>query len=98
MHETQTALSYPAQLKKGRDGRYLVTFRDLPEALTDGGDREEARAEASDCLDEAIAARIFGNEAIPAPSSARRPSWSASSSRRARHPRVRSGSPSSTCR
>ena len=40
------------------DGGYVVTCRDLPEAITQSDTREEARAEAADCLEEAIAARI----------------------------------------
>jgi antitoxin HicB len=40
------------------DGGYVVTCRDLPEAITQGDTREEALAEAADCLEEAIASRI----------------------------------------
>jgi antitoxin HicB len=42
------------------DGGYVVTCRDLPEALTQGETREEALAEAADRLEEVIAARIDG--------------------------------------
>ncbi len=68
----QTHLSYPARLEADEDGRILVTFRDLPEALTDGAHRAEALAEAADCLEVAVATRIGLNEDIPATSSARR--------------------------
>ena len=59
---------YPAILKQDEDGRYLATFPDFPEALTDGEDLDEALAEARDCLEEAIAGRMNRNEEIPTPS------------------------------
>ena len=60
--------SYPATLKPEKEGGYLVTFRDLPEAITQGEDLESALREAADCLEEAIAGRIDDNEEIPSPS------------------------------
>lgn len=65
-------LAYPATLNRQKDGRYLVRFPDLPEALTDGATREEALQEAADCLSEALAARIADGEAIPEPSPLRK--------------------------
>jgi antitoxin HicB len=53
------------------EGRVVVHFPDLPEALTDGADEAEALAEASDCLSTALAARIVNNEDIPSPSRVR---------------------------
>jgi hypothetical protein len=47
--------TYPARIKADPAGRFLVTFRDLPEALTDGASLAEARREAADCLATAIA-------------------------------------------
>src|SRR3990172_908807 len=64
--------AYPATLTQGRDGRYLVRFPDLPEAMTDGAAEDEALKEAADCLSEALAARIADGDAIPAPSPTRR--------------------------
>jgi antitoxin HicB len=61
-------LAYPARVARGRDGRWLARFPDLPEALTDGATRAEALAEARDCLDEALMSRIADGEAIPEPS------------------------------
>ena len=63
--------SYPATLERDEDGRYVVRFPDLLEALTDGADEKEALAEAADCLSEALASRIVDGEAIPLPSSSR---------------------------
>lgn len=65
-------LAYPAALTRDAAGRYLVRFRDLPEALTDGADLEDALGEAADCLSEALLGRIADRRDIPVPSSARR--------------------------
>jgi antitoxin HicB len=64
-------------LQKG-EGGYVVSFRDLPEAITQGDTIEEALAEAADCLEEAIAGRIDDRREIPTPSSARRGEWTVS--------------------
>jgi antitoxin HicB len=63
---------YPAKFEAGEDGRILVTFRDLPEAATDGADTEEARQEAVDLLDSALMFRMKYREEIPTPSKVRR--------------------------
>ncbi len=62
--------AYPAELIAD-DGGFLVRFPDLPEALTDGGSREEALHEAIDCLEEALAGRIARRDPIPTASAAR---------------------------
>ncbi len=49
------------------DGGYVVTFRELPEAITQGDSLEESRKAAADCLATAIAHRIKDVEDIPAP-------------------------------
>jgi antitoxin HicB len=54
------AYSYPATLEPDADGRLVVHFPALPEALTDGADEAEA-------LREALASRIVDGEEIPAP-------------------------------
>jgi antitoxin HicB len=66
-----TRFAYPVDLKPDRDGGFVVSFPDLPEALTSGNDRADALAEASDCLEEALASRIADKEPIPLPSPAR---------------------------
>ena len=63
---------YAARVTQEEDGRWLVTFRDLPAAMTDGATRREATAEAADCLSEALAEAIVRERRIPAPSAARR--------------------------
>ena len=63
---------FPARLEPDEEGRLVVHFPDLPEALTDGADKAEALAEAADCLSEALAGRINRGEDIPPPSRLRR--------------------------
>jgi antitoxin HicB len=69
---TARGYGFPARLEPDEDGRLVVHFRDLPEALTDGADETEALAEAADCLSEALAGRINHGEDIPPPSPLRR--------------------------
>ncbi len=65
--------SYPVTLKPGdtRKG-LLVTFRDVPEAITQGENLADALWQAADCLEEAIAGRIRRGDAIPRPSKPRK--------------------------
>lgn len=60
---------YPAMLTPDEtDGGFVVTFRDWPEAITQGDAVEEALSEAADCLEEAVAARIDDGRDVPPPS------------------------------
>ncbi len=69
-NENELRFSFPALLTQDlKDGGFVVTFRDLPEAITQGDSEEEALKEAVDCIDEAIAARIEYDLDIPCPSS-----------------------------
>lgn len=63
--------AYPAHISRDEDGAYLVEFRDLPEAATDGETIEEALAEARDLLRSAIGYRLAEGGAVPEPSPAR---------------------------
>ena len=64
-----TRFVYPALLTADeKDGGFVVIFRDLPEAITQGNSFEEALNEAADCLKEAIALRIDDKLEIPQPS------------------------------
>ena len=63
--------AYPADLKSDPGGGFVVTFPDLPDAVTQGEDREDAVAMAADCLAETIGARIAERADVPAPSPAR---------------------------
>jgi predicted RNase H-like HicB family nuclease len=50
---------YPARFTPdAQEGGFVVTFVDLPEAITQGETIEEAWQEATDCLEEAMANRI----------------------------------------
>ncbi len=60
--------AYPVTMTSDDDGGYVVTFRDLPEAITQGDTPKDCLMEAADCLDEAIAARIDDQLEIPIPS------------------------------
>lgn len=72
MHRNHDTYAYPATLETDEDDRTIVTFRDLPGAVTDGADRAEALENAGDCLEEAIAAAIAADEDVPSPSKAAR--------------------------
>jgi antitoxin HicB len=66
---------YPIDLQDDRyengDPALLITFPDLPEAITSGKDLAEAMANAVDCLDAALGWRVKDREDIPEPSPAR---------------------------
>jgi len=64
--------TYPVTLTPDEDdGGFVVTFRDLPEAITQGDTVEECLTQAVDCLEEAITARISDGEDIPQPTLAK---------------------------
>jgi antitoxin HicB len=62
--------AYPAVLTPDPDGGFTVTFRDVPEAITEGDSREEALLHAEDALESALAMYIAAKEPLPAPSKA----------------------------
>ena len=65
--------TYPARFKPDRkDGGFIITFRDLPEAITQAETPEDCIIEAMDCLEEAIAGRIDDGLDIPKPSKTRK--------------------------
>jgi antitoxin HicB len=47
--------AYPAALTPDPDGGFTVTFRDVPEAITEGDSREEALLRAEDALESGLA-------------------------------------------
>lgn len=55
-----------------RDGGYVVTCRDLPELITQGESTQHALEEATDALEESIAARIDDGREIPLPTPKKR--------------------------
>jgi antitoxin HicB len=50
----------------------VITFRDVPEAITQGNGTRDAIWQAADCLEEAIAGRIADGREIPSASRAAR--------------------------
>jgi len=64
--------TYPVKLTRDRkDGGYGVTFRDIPEAITQGNNIVEALSEAEGALQAAIEARMEDALDIPAPTRAK---------------------------
>jgi antitoxin HicB len=62
--------AYPAILTPGPDGGFTVTFRGVPEAITEGDGREEALLRAEDALESALAMYIAAQKRLPVPSNA----------------------------
>jgi antitoxin HicB len=63
--------NYPATLTK--DGKtVLVTFRDVPEAITFGADKEEALLKAVDALETGLSFYVESRKNLPLPSKAKR--------------------------
>ena len=62
--------AYPAALVPDPDGGFTVTFRDVPEAITEADTREEALLRAEDALESALAMYIAGGEPLPVSSKA----------------------------
>ena len=71
MNETyqfQVRMAWPARFEKQEDGNILVRFPDIPQALTEGANKDEALAEAGDALAEAIASIVKQGADLPLPS------------------------------
>ena len=64
-------LAFPVDLETQDDGSVLVSFPDVPEALTEGPSEAEALVAAKDCLIAALGGYVQTRLAIPAPSPVR---------------------------
>lgn len=64
-------LSYPARIVRDGDG-FMVSFPDIPEALTQAATREEALEMAADALTTAMDFYFEDRRHVPAPSQAKR--------------------------
>jgi antitoxin HicB len=69
---------YPAECTRDRDGGYVVTFRDLPEVITQADTMALCVEEAAGALRAALEGRMMDGLAIPAPSRAKRGEFLAS--------------------
>lgn len=67
MPDHYNTVSYPAKFLKHADGSYSVTFRDIPEAITQGDTLEEAKQMAGFALDTAFQFYREYVRHIPAP-------------------------------
>jgi antitoxin HicB len=65
--------AYPARLQRDREtGGVTVTFRDVPEAITEGETQEKALLEAVDALETALSFYVTARSEVPRGSSAKR--------------------------
>lgn len=59
--------TYFAEIVADPDGGYLVTFPDVPEAITHGEDLEDAKASASEALGLALRGYVADEQDLPQP-------------------------------
>lgn len=64
-------MKFPALFDPAPEGGFTVTFRDVPEAITEGDTLEEAEAMALDALITAMEFYFEGGRPVPAPSKAK---------------------------
>ena len=62
--------AYPCEVAADDDGELVVTFPDVPEAITGGRDRTETLRLAADALSAALAGYVHDQKDIPRPSTA----------------------------
>lgn len=60
-------IGYPASYTPDEDST-MISFKDIPPALTSVADDEETFIQAEDCLSEALHAYLDNSETIPSPS------------------------------
>jgi antitoxin HicB len=65
------AYHYPADFTPAEESGFVVTFPDVPEAITQGETVAECIADATDAIDEAIIGRINTGLEIPKASPAK---------------------------
>lgn len=61
-------MQYPAKFEEAEEGGYVVTFRDIPEAVTQGDTEAEAMEMAEDVLISSMDFYIDDRRPVPAPS------------------------------
>lgn len=65
-------MRYPAKFTHAKEGGFVVAFRDIPEAITQGDSLEEATAMAEDVLVSAMDFYFEDHRAVPPPSPPKR--------------------------
>ena len=65
-------LDYPVVLDAQPEGGFVVTFPDVPEAITQGEDEQEALLYADDALETALSFYIDARKPLPTASKAKR--------------------------
>lgn len=70
-----TNVRYAAVLDPQPEGGFTVTFPDLPEAITEGDDRDAALFNAAEVLTLCLEQRMEEGEAIPPATRVRRGEW-----------------------
>ena len=65
-------MRYPVRLKAAEEGGYIVTFPDIPEAITQGENVEDALRHAADALETALEFYFDARRPVPAPSRPKR--------------------------
>jgi len=66
------SLAYPVVLEAAPDGGFVVSFPDVPEAHTQGKDKDEALARAVDALETALEFYTDEGGSLPVPSKPKR--------------------------
>ena len=64
--------NYPVIIEKDSNDTFLITFPDIPEAVTFGADEDEALLQAVDALATALSFYVDDRKALPKPSKAKR--------------------------
>jgi antitoxin HicB len=65
-------MRYPVHLEPAEEGGYVVTFPDIPEAITQGEGIEDALRRGADALESALEFYFEARRPVPTPSSPRR--------------------------
>ena len=71
-------MRYPVKLKREKEGGYTVTFPDIPEAITCGGDIADALSQAADALETALDFYFEDKRMVPLPSAQKRGQYAVS--------------------
>jgi len=68
-------IRYPVKLERAVEGGFLVSFPDVPEAITEGDTEEEALFNAAEALSGILASKLDHGEDVPVPSIVRGASY-----------------------